>query len=101
LPGVNITSAGLFGDGLGGPTPERTKGVVTELNWSSFTDEGLACIERSRDVRIDLSRLPTDAASLGLAADDTTTIGPSVAANANCGQSGSCTVEYDIPPAVR
>lgn len=77
VAGVGITSAVLVGNGLGGPAPEPTAGEVTELNWSSFTDDGLAYIERSRDVRIDLSRLPTDAASLALAADGTTTIGPS------------------------
>lgn len=77
VAGVGITSAVLVGNGLGGPAPEPTVGEVTELNWSSFTDDGLAYIERSRDVRIDLSRLPTDAAALGLAADGTTTIGPS------------------------
>jgi hypothetical protein len=77
VAGVGIASAVLAGNGLGGPAPRPTVGEVTKLNWSSFTDDGLAYIERSRDVRIDLSRLPTDAAALGLAADGTTTIGPS------------------------
>jgi hypothetical protein len=77
VAGVGIASAVLVNSGLGGPAPQPTVGEVTELNWSSFTDDGLDYIERSRDVRIDLSRLPTDAAALGLARDGTTAIGPS------------------------
>lgn len=76
ITGVGITTAIVANSGLGKPAPEPTVGEVTELNWSSFTKEGLAYIERSRNVRIDLSR-PTDASALGLPADGTVTIGPS------------------------
>ncbi|MBC7591022.1 MAG: hypothetical protein H7226_08270 [Salinibacterium sp.] len=77
VAGVGITAGILVNSGLGGPAPQPTVGEVTDLNWSSFTVDGLAYIERSRDVRVDLSRLPADAAALGLAADGTTSIGPS------------------------
>ena len=58
------------------PLPQPTVGQVTELNWSAFTPDGLAYIDRSRDVRIDLSRAPVDASALGLPDDGTTTVGP-------------------------
>ncbi len=61
---------------IGKPLPKPTVGQVTELNWSSFTKEGLAYIDRSRNVRIDLSKPPVDASALGLPDDGTTTIGP-------------------------
>ena len=77
VAGVGITAGVLVNGGLGGPAPEPTVGEVTGLNWSSFTEDGLAYIERSRDVRVDLSRVPTDATALGLVAEGTTTIGPS------------------------
>ena len=50
-------------------SPPRGRSPI--LNWSSFTDEGLEYIATSRKVRIDLSKPPVDAASLGLAPDDT------------------------------
>lgn len=77
IGGVLASTIVLMNNGLAKPLPKPTVGQVTELNWSSFTPEGLAYIERSRDVRIDLSRGPADAAALGLAADATLTIGPS------------------------
>ena len=77
IAGVGVTTTALLGNGLGRPAPAPTVGEVTELNWSSFSTEGLGYIERSRDVRIDLSRRPVDATALGLPADGTTTIGPS------------------------
>jgi len=64
-------------NGLGDPAPAPTVGEVTELNWSSFTEDGLAYIERSRDVRIDLDADHADAAALGLPAEGTVSIGPS------------------------
>jgi hypothetical protein len=75
--GVISASVVLRSNGLGDPAPAPTTGQVTDLNWSSFTPEGLAYIETSRDVRIDLSDGPPDAAPLGLDDDATLTIGPS------------------------
>jgi hypothetical protein len=49
---------------------------VTDLNWSVFTDDGLAYIEAARTPRIDLSSPPVDAVGLGLPADGATTVGP-------------------------
>lgn len=69
--GVIVTASVLLAGGLGQPAPKPTQGQVTDLNWSSFTDEGLEYIATSRKVRIDLSKPPVDAASLGLAPDDT------------------------------
>lgn len=77
IVGVAITTSLLVGAGLGQPLPKPTVGQVTELNWSSFSQEGVAYIERSRNVRVDLSRPPVDAAALGLPADGAVTIGPS------------------------
>lgn len=77
IVGVGVIVVSIQGSDLGKPLPKPTLGQVTELNWSSFTQEGLDYIDRSRDVRIDLSRAPVDAAALGLPDDGTTTIGPS------------------------
>lgn len=73
---VAIVTVGLVQGGLGKPAPKPTEGQVTELNWSSFTDEGLAYIDSTRELRIDLSRPPVEAKPLGLADDGTVTIGP-------------------------
>lgn len=77
IGGVGLSTVILLNNGLAEPLPKPTVGQVTDLNWSSFTEEGLAYIERSRNVRIDLSRGPADAATLGLDADATLDIGPS------------------------
>jgi hypothetical protein len=66
----------LVRGGLGAAPPAPTQGQVTDLNWSSFTADGLDYIERTRDIRIDLSDKGADAAGLGLPADGTITIGP-------------------------
>ncbi len=71
-----ITTSILVSDGLGQPVPQPTVGQVTDKNWSIFTAEGLAYIDASRNVRIDFSHAPVDAAALGLPADGTITIGP-------------------------
>jgi len=71
IVGVGVGTAVLLQGGLGKPAPKPTEGQVTELNWSAFTPEGLDYIARTRQVRIDLSTAPVDAAALGLAADDT------------------------------
>lgn len=71
LAGVGIATSLLLNSGLGEPAPKPTEGQVTELNWSSFTEDGLAYIARTRQVRIDMSTQPVDAAALGLAPDDT------------------------------
>lgn len=71
IVGVFVTGAVLLAGGLGQPTPKPTEGQVTELNWSSFTTDGLAYIATSRDVRIDLSRPPVEASPLGLPDDGT------------------------------
>lgn len=76
IVGVAVTAAVLLGNGLGGPAPRPTQGQVTELNWSSFTEEGLEYIATSRQVRIDLSEPPVDAAELGLPADGTLALEP-------------------------
>ena len=74
--GIVVTSVVLASSDLVGPAPKPTEGQVSELNWSSFTDDGLAYIDRSREVRIDFSDKAEDAAELGLPADDELTIGP-------------------------
>lgn len=66
----------LVRGGLGAPVPRPTEGQVSDLNWSSFTVEGLDYIERSRDIRMDLSDKAEDAVALGLPANGTTVIGP-------------------------
>lgn len=77
IAGVGVTTSVLLSSGLGDPLPEPTVGQVTELNWSSFTPDGIEYIEQSRDARIDLSRGPSDAAALGLPDDGSVTVGPS------------------------
>lgn len=62
--------------GTWGPAPKPTEGQVTDLNWSIFTDEGLAYIDRSREVRIDFSDAPVAAEPLGLPEEGELTIGP-------------------------
>ena len=66
----------LVRGGLGAPVPRPTEGQVTDLNWSSFTEEGLDYIQRSREIRIDFSDHAEDAVALGLPANGTTVIGP-------------------------
>jgi hypothetical protein len=66
----------LVRGGLGAPVPKPTEGQVSELNWSSFGEDGLDYIQRSREIRIDLSDKAEDALTLGLPANGTTTIGP-------------------------
>ena len=73
---VIVASAVLLGSGLGRPAPSPTSGQVTDLNWSSFSEEGLDYIARTREVRIDLSSPPVDAAALGLPADGVTALEP-------------------------
>ena len=74
--GVGVASALLLGNGLGEPAPKPTVGQVTDLNWSSFTPEGLEFIRSSRQVRIDMSRPPVQAGPLGLEADGTLVLEP-------------------------
>ncbi len=76
IVGVGVTAAVLIGNGLGGPAPKPTAGQVTELNWSSFTEEGLEYIATDRQVRIDFANPPVDAAALGLPADGTLALEP-------------------------
>lgn len=57
------------------PGPAATD-QVTDLNWSVFTEEGLAYIEDARTPRIDLSDPPIAAAPLGLPASGELTVGP-------------------------
>jgi len=73
---VVATAATLLNSGLGQPAPPPTLGQVTDLNWSSFSDDGLLYIASTRDVRIDLSNAPVDAAAVGLPADDTVVLAP-------------------------
>lgn len=71
IVGVLVVAGVLLQGGLGKPTPKPTEGQVTDLNWSSFTETGLDYIRSSRDVRIDLSRPPVEAAAIGLEPDAT------------------------------
>jgi hypothetical protein len=73
---VVATAATLLRGGIAEPAPRATEGQVTELNWSIFTQAGLAYIDRSRQVRIDFADAPVEAAPLGLPDDGTLTIGP-------------------------
>lgn len=57
------------------PGPGSTE-QVNDLNWSIFTEEGLAYIEAARTPRIDLSSPPINATSLGLPPDGSVTVGP-------------------------
>jgi hypothetical protein len=76
IAGTVVTTSILVSNGLGRPVPQATQGQVTDKNWSTFTAEGLAYIDASRNVRIDFARAPVDAASLGLPANGSITIGP-------------------------
>ncbi len=73
---ILVTSGVLLSNGLGGPAPEPTEGQVTDLNWSSFSTDGLAYIAATRQVRIDMSTQPVDAAAIGLAPNDTLVLAP-------------------------
>ena len=88
IVGVIVTTSLLVGGGLGAPLPSPTSGQVTDKNWSIFTPEGLAYIDASRQVRIDFSRGPVDAAALGLHPDGSITIGPK--------DNGDVTLDYDL-----
>lgn len=57
------------------PGPAQTD-QVTDLNWSVFSEEGLAYIEAARTPRIDLSAPPVDAASIGLPDTGSVAVGP-------------------------
>jgi hypothetical protein len=74
--GGGVTGGVLVSSGFGAPDARPTLGQVTDLNWSSFSEEGLAYIARTREVRIDLSRPPVDAAALGLPDDGLTVLDP-------------------------
>ena len=71
-----VTSIVLARAGIGGPAPKPTEGQVSDLNWSAFTPEGVAYIERSREVRLDFSDKGEDALTLGLPSDGDLVIGP-------------------------
>lgn len=71
LVGVGIATSVMINNGLGQPAPKPTEGQVTDLNWSSFSEDGLDYIARTRQVRIDMSTQPVDAAAIGLTPDDT------------------------------
>lgn len=76
IAAVGVTAAVFVTSGAGDPAPEATEGQVTDLNWSIFTPEGRAYIDRTREVRIDFSKPPIEAAELGLDDDGSLTIGP-------------------------
>ncbi len=73
---ILVTSGVLLSNGLGGPAPKPTEGQVTDLNWSSFSADGLDYIAATRQVRIDMSKQPVDAAAIGLAPNDTLVLEP-------------------------
>lgn len=58
-----------------GPGPAETN-EVDDLNFSVFTEEGLAFIEEQRIPRLDLRELPVATEPLGLPADGEFVIGP-------------------------
>ncbi len=58
-----------------GPGPAATD-EVDALNFSVFTDEGLAFVDEQRMPRLDLREPPVETAPLGLPADGELTIGP-------------------------
>lgn len=62
--------------GVGKPPGAPTEGQVTEKNWSIFTETGLAYIEQTRAVRMDMSGNPVDASEVGLDENGALTIGP-------------------------
>lgn len=76
IGGIVGTSVALLRTGIAEPVPRATEGQVTDLNWSIFTEEGLAYIDRSLQVRIDFGKPPVEATPLGLPDDGTLTIGP-------------------------
>lgn len=76
LLGAVITSVVVIRQGLAEPPPPPDGTQVTGARLSLFTDEGLAYIERSRRIRLDLSDPPVLAADLGLPANGTVQIGP-------------------------
>lgn len=78
--GAIILAAALFaiigGPRLAAPPGPAATDQVTDLNWSVFTEEGLAYIDDARTPRIDLSNPPIEAAPLGLPASGDLTVGP-------------------------
>lgn len=76
IGGVAGTAIALLRSGIAEPLPQATDGQVTDLNWSIFTAEGLAYIDRSRQVRIDFSDPPVEAEPLALPENGEVTIGP-------------------------
>lgn len=74
--GVGVGAAVALGAGFGRPAPAPTTGQVTDLNWSSFTAAGQEYLARSREVRLDLSQAPVEAAPLGLADDGRLELAP-------------------------
>jgi len=58
-----------------GPGPAETD-EVDELNFSVFTEEGLAYIDEQRIPRLDLRELPVETEPLGLPAEGELVIGP-------------------------
>ena len=73
---VAATAGTLISNGLGDPVPAPTRGQVTDLNWSIFTKDGLAYIDQTREIRVDLARLPAPSAAIGMADNEAITIGP-------------------------
>lgn len=88
IAGIITATFVLTGNGLGAPVPRPTEGQVTELNWSTFTEDGLAYIDRSREVRIDFKTQPTDATALGLEPDGSLTLEPK--------NTGDTTLDYSL-----
>ena len=74
---IGVVGFGIFGlpEVASGPGPAETD-QVNDLNWSVFTDEGLAYIESSRTPRIDFRAPPVNASSLGLPSEGSLTVGP-------------------------
>ncbi len=78
--GAIILASALFaiigGPRLAAPPGPAATDQVTDLNWSVFTEEGLAYIDDARTPRIDLSNPPIEAAPLGLPVTGDLTVGP-------------------------
>jgi hypothetical protein len=58
------------------PEPRPTGDQVTDLNWSSFTEDGIRYMNETRLPRIDLADAPVEAAPLGLPDAGSVTVGP-------------------------
>lgn len=74
--GAVVATVLVYQSGLAEPPPPPTEEQVTDGNLSVFTDDGVAYIERTREVRFNLSAPPVSAREIGLPADGTVSLEP-------------------------